>query len=111
MNAQDEVLATPLHYASYYGHVEVVEFLLANGADVSIKNKDELLAMDCALDNRVVRLFREFRNARDSYSRTVIGDIVLSNSRTDHVLRLLQQTKLHASVSEEVKTSSPERRP
>ena len=38
-DAKDVVGYTPLHPAAYYGHKEVAELLIANGADLEAKNK------------------------------------------------------------------------
>ena len=38
VNEQDGNGFTPLHWASYHGHVEVITALLAAGADKSLKN-------------------------------------------------------------------------
>jgi uncharacterized protein YdeI (YjbR/CyaY-like superfamily) len=37
---------------------------------------------------------------RDNYSRSVIGEIVLRNSRADHVLKLLNSTRQRGSILE-----------
>ncbi len=39
VNARDEYGKTPLHFAARKGQKEVVEFLIANGADVNVKDK------------------------------------------------------------------------
>ena len=39
VNEQNGSGWTPLHYASHYGHVEVISALLAAGADKTLKNK------------------------------------------------------------------------
>ena len=38
MNAKNEWGGTPLHYATFGGHKEVVELLIAKGADVNAKD-------------------------------------------------------------------------
>ena len=37
---------TPLHWACMRGHVEIVKLLLERGADKSIRNKQDKLAID-----------------------------------------------------------------
>eukprot|EP01089_Gocevia_fonbrunei_P000933 TRINITY_DN10904_c0_g1_i3.p1 TRINITY_DN10904_c0_g1~~TRINITY_DN10904_c0_g1_i3.p1 ORF type:complete len:272 (-),score=85.43 TRINITY_DN10904_c0_g1_i3:21-836(-) len=39
---------TPLHYASYNGHLEVVKFLVSKGCDPLVKNSDGKLAAEVA---------------------------------------------------------------
>ena len=39
---------TPLHFAAAFGHKEVVELLIANGADVRFRNPFNLMALDQA---------------------------------------------------------------
>ena len=40
MNAKDEEGLTPLHLAASWGHKEVAELLIGNGADVNTKDID-----------------------------------------------------------------------
>ncbi len=40
VNATDELMYTPLHFASFKGHDSVVDILLKNGADVNATNKN-----------------------------------------------------------------------
>ncbi|KAK0193726.1 ankyrin repeat-containing domain protein [Armillaria mellea] len=39
-NIQDEFTYTPMHAAASYGHIHVLEFLLAHGGDVNITDDD-----------------------------------------------------------------------
>ena len=38
VNAKDEATTFPLYYAAMYGHKEIVELLIANGADVNLRS-------------------------------------------------------------------------
>ena len=40
INAQDEFGFSPLHAATQYGHINLLEYLLSNGADVNIRDAD-----------------------------------------------------------------------
>ncbi|MEE3171543.1 MAG: ankyrin repeat domain-containing protein, partial [Pseudomonadota bacterium] len=39
---------TPLHYAAYWGHKEIVELLIAKNADINAKDEDGRTALDWA---------------------------------------------------------------
>jgi len=39
---------TPLHSAAYYGHFEIVKYLVEHGADIIAKNNDGLTPLQCA---------------------------------------------------------------
>ncbi len=49
MNAKDEDGVTPLHEAALWGHNEVVELLIANGAEVNAKDDDDQTPLDWAI--------------------------------------------------------------
>lgn len=38
----------PLHHAADYGHAEVVDYLISNGADVNVQDKHGLTPLLCA---------------------------------------------------------------
>jgi len=48
VNAKDEDGVTPLHEAALWGHNEVAELLIANGADVNARDKDGKTPLDLA---------------------------------------------------------------
>ncbi|XP_042890702.1 interaptin-like isoform X1 [Penaeus japonicus] len=52
LSAQASDLSTPLHHAATDGKLEVVKWLVQNGADCTIKDKDGRLAMDRAKKRR-----------------------------------------------------------
>jgi len=49
VNAKDEDGVTPLHEAALWGHNEVAELLIANGADVNAKTDDDQTPLDNAI--------------------------------------------------------------
>ena len=50
MNAKDDNGWTPLHFAVYYGHKEIVELLIAKGAEVNAKDKNGWTPLHLAVD-------------------------------------------------------------
>ena len=51
INWQDDNRWTPLMWASVNGHLDVVRYLICNGADVNIKNNNGETALDLAEKN------------------------------------------------------------
>jgi ankyrin repeat protein len=52
VNAKDEDGVTPLHEAALWGHNEVAELLIANGAEVNAKDDDDQTALDSAIKDK-----------------------------------------------------------
>jgi len=48
---------SPLHQASYNGNIQLVDYLLNNGADKNLKTKDGLLAKDIAFAKKNFGVF------------------------------------------------------
>jgi ankyrin repeat protein len=60
VNAQDEDLQTPLHYACSVGHTEVIKILLSqDDIDITLKDSDGKTAMDTIEDNHIKELFNK----------------------------------------------------
>ena len=49
MGAKDKYGETALHWAAFYGHVEVAKVLIENGADVGAKDKNNETAVEIAI--------------------------------------------------------------
>jgi ankyrin repeat protein len=67
VNARDKYGSTPLHWATYYGHVEVVRLLLELGADPTVRNNDGKSPLDVARErgqDDVARIIEEFIRSR-----------------------------------------------
>lgn len=59
-DCKDQDENTPLHYASEYGHVEVIKFLVKEAlADPSLKNKFGYIPMDIAQNIQVIQIFEQ----------------------------------------------------
>ncbi len=54
IDKQDNNGKTPLMLAAYYGHAEIVSYLLANGADKSVANKKGETALSIAEKKKFV---------------------------------------------------------
>ena len=48
VNGEDNLGMTPLHWAAYTGHGDVLKVLLEHGADPDAKDRDELTPLHCA---------------------------------------------------------------
>ncbi|XP_063442777.1 ankyrin repeat domain-containing protein 27-like [Mytilus trossulus] len=60
INAQNERGDTPLHLAAKWGYGTIVNSLLENGADVTIKNRKKQTALSLAQNKNVVQIFTDF---------------------------------------------------
>ena len=49
---------TPLHFAATEGNMDAAQFLIHNGADVNIKDKDGVGTRDCTTDGKLVLLIK-----------------------------------------------------
>ena len=51
VNARDENGVTALRFTAQYGHKELTDFLLENGADPNVQDKDGASPLHLAVDN------------------------------------------------------------
>ena len=58
LNTQEEDGQTPLHYAAFNGHSEIVKLLIDRGADTSITDNDGTTACNEETDPVIAQLFR-----------------------------------------------------
>ena len=59
MDAKDKDNWTPLHKAAFGGHSEIVELLIAEGADVNAKGEDEWTPLNLTQDPETIDLLRK----------------------------------------------------
>jgi len=57
INKQNHIGDIPLHKASFRGFDDIVQLLIKNGSDSTIKNKDGKTAMDLARSTEMKQLF------------------------------------------------------
>jgi len=78
VNTQDDRSYTALHIASYLGHKEVVEILIANGGDISLEDNDGRSPLHCAVCHKhkpvteVLIANKANVNAKDKTSQTAL---------------------------------------
>ena len=52
INMKDESGMTPLHWAARGEHFEIIKYLINNGADVNVKNNDNVMALQFVIGNK-----------------------------------------------------------
>jgi len=115
VNTQDKRSYTPLHIAAYLGHKDIVEILIANGADVRLEDKDGRCPLHCAVchDHKqvaeVLITDKADVNAKDKNSRTAlhfaasggkheIVELLITKGAEVNVKNKAGQTPLHFAV-------------
>ena len=81
---------TPLHLAAETSSISSLSLLLLHHPSLTIKNYQGMTAYNLCSNVKARKLFEEYgENGEESYGRTFIGDIILNNSRADHVEKFL----------------------
>ncbi|CAD8161175.1 unnamed protein product [Paramecium octaurelia] len=97
LNAQDSDQNTPLHIASLHGNDQVCTILLEKKANHDVKNYQHLTPIEMTSDIRIIEIFNRYGISLNNftYTRTVVKEqnLVLQNSRRDHVQKLLKLTQ------------------
>ncbi len=63
MNQKDNIGYTPLHYAAYHGHLEIVRFLLKGGADPKLRDKKGQTPLALATERGLTAIVHMLRKA------------------------------------------------
>ena len=95
LNVVDNDMNTPLHYASNQGYENIVEWFLRKNPDLVIRNYRGRTSTDIALNYQTYLLFIEYCAKMNvelpvtGYTRSVIYDTLLHNSREDQINKIL----------------------
>lgn len=95
INSIDNEFNTPLHYSAALGYYELVSWLLSQNPKVDIQNYLNRKPQDLSLNYTIYQLFQDFiikknlENKPSLYTRTILGNTLLHNSREDHVNKIL----------------------
>ncbi|CAD8075220.1 unnamed protein product [Paramecium sonneborni] len=97
VDAQDSDQNTPLHIASLYGNDQACKILIEKRANHNLKNYQHLTPIEVSSDIRIIEIFNQFEISLNNftYTRTVVKkqNLVLHNSRRDHVQKIMQLAK------------------
>jgi len=97
-NCKDIEENTPLHYASQFGYIEILTFLVNDSkADALVKNKYGYYPSDIALNLEVRDLFMKLlvdkeqvlQDPSQKYGRTAFNGVLRHNDRVNMVQRLM----------------------
>ena len=73
VNARDKEGCTPLHLAARKGHRDVVELLVAEGADVNARNEEQRTPLYCAIQHHAVDVVRLLVGKTDLATGDLLG--------------------------------------
>ncbi len=81
INELDGTDSTPLHYAALYGWDEIAEYLVSKGANCSLKNKEALIPLECAVRGKsklkvLMFLWNGDVNTRRAHGKTLLHHAV-----------------------------------
>ncbi len=92
INAQDNDGNTPCHLLSKAGWGDALRVFLALKPDVSLKNKYGESAIEVAANIEIRQIFAAAApvpQTEDSYSRTIMGPVIIHNNRSDMIKSLM----------------------
>lgn len=93
VNTEDEDQFTLLHQAAMNGNLDIVKFLVANGADIhAIDFKDETPLID------VIKSYINYRNIKNKNSYIKIIEFLISNGADSNLLEILKSDTMGSPV-------------
>ena len=92
VNAKEQYGQTPLHYASYYNHIETTELLIERGADVEAKDEWEMTPLHWAsCKNRIETAKLLIEKGADLEAKCNKGKTPFDWACSDEMEELLQK--------------------
>jgi len=109
-NLQDQNGNTPVHILSEQGKSDLLNLILKYEPDLNIKNIYYETALDIAgncecykiIENYLINKNPDKIINKNSYSRTIIENIILHNSRSDFIKTLLFKTQILQTNTKEI---------
>ena len=101
MNEQSQQLKnTPLHIAARYGHYLIVKYLVENGANPNITNKEGLTPLNMLEEYRkqVTSLQQKKKSARPSSATSVSGKNKLLSNLGLALKDQVDDTRIHENI-------------
>lgn len=99
VNTQDMLLDTPLHKACLSSDKQMVEFLLSNGSDTTIKNVDGKRASDLTIDTDILKLISAYQRPKSTHvsSMFATASAFFGKSASDSIQK--NQHEIYQSIA------------
>lgn len=110
INVQEKDGNTPTHILSESGWIDSLSWLLAQGPDLTIKNIYNETAIEVAATYEVTQEFARYvkpERKKDTYSRTIMENIMFHNNRIDTVKSYLFKQQLAQQMSAPAPSPAP----
>jgi ankyrin repeat protein len=110
INKKDEEQCAPLHHAARFGHVEVVSWLLANGAEVNATAYNQFTPLHFARNVKVVGLLIQYKADLNAWSAggSVVERLASDYAHTQRFPDLAAQARELRNVIEVLKKAGAE---
>ncbi|KAL4441135.1 hypothetical protein ABPG74_002085 [Tetrahymena malaccensis] len=105
IDVQDKDFNTALHLASENDQLQIVEYLIQNKANFSLKNHKNLSPFQLSISQEMRQIFQDYSatDTQEDYARLSVGGLVKRNNRADHVAKLLIMTQTVQKCQEQKK--------